>query len=92
MAEIGGTAVRRSRGEFKAPQPRLRISSREVETNAPGSETLSSNWQRLEQDVCAARADVSALILSYLATPSPADHHHPRPKPPLISQAEFRAI
>lgn len=53
---------------------------------------LFLNWQRLEQDVRAARADVSALILSYLTIPSPADHCYPGPKPPLISEVEFRTI
>lgn len=45
MPEIGGTAVRRA--EVQTPLPHLRFFSREVKTNAPGSDMLSLNWSRM---------------------------------------------
>lgn len=57
-----------------------------VKINAARSEKFSSKLRCLEQDMC---DDVSALILSYLTTPFPADHWYLRPKLSLVSQAKF---
>lgn len=92
MPKKGGTAVRRAEVHLKHRWSFGGFTAGGSRTTAPGSETLSSNWKCLQQDVCAAHADVSALILSYLTIPSPADRRYPGPKPPLISEAEFRAV